>query len=230
MRAAAYVVGPPDGPGAALTDLARGLGFPVVLPYAGLAAAETQAQQTPLLFFLFAAAADVGSTILEVWDGAQVQRFSANAWPCAMDGRVFAGGWQRNRDETDPAFLKVCDRLLHYKIAAPRPWQPKAVKLMLGATEDPPERQVPWPAEWPPAPAALKPKAAIPFCAPVSSDANTFSNQLLVARWGEIGRTALVIGPSTSAVIWDWYFDLPAPIATAGSDPVGAECAAVATP
>lgn len=61
MRAAAYVVGPPDGPGAALTDLARGLGFPVVLPYAGLAAAETQAQQTPLLFFLFAAAADVGS-------------------------------------------------------------------------------------------------------------------------------------------------------------------------
>jgi len=61
MRACAYVVGPSDGPGAALTDLARGLGFPVVQPYAGLVAAETQAQQTPLLFFLFAASDDVGN-------------------------------------------------------------------------------------------------------------------------------------------------------------------------
>jgi hypothetical protein len=58
-----------------------------------------------------AAAAGVGSTILEVWDGARYQRFSANAWPCAMEGRVFAGGWQRNRTETDPQFLKVCDPL-----------------------------------------------------------------------------------------------------------------------
>jgi len=59
MRACAYVVGPPDGPGEALMDLARGLGFPVVQSYAGLAAAEAQAQQTPLLFFLFAAVEDV---------------------------------------------------------------------------------------------------------------------------------------------------------------------------
>lgn len=59
MRACAFVVGPPDGPGAALTDLARGLGFPVVHSYAGLATAEAQAQQTPLLFFLFAAVDDV---------------------------------------------------------------------------------------------------------------------------------------------------------------------------
>lgn len=59
MRASAFVVGPPDGPGAALTDLARGLGFPVVQTYTGVAAAETQAQQTPLLFFLFAAVDEV---------------------------------------------------------------------------------------------------------------------------------------------------------------------------
>ncbi|MDB5538360.1 MAG: hypothetical protein JWQ89_87 [Devosia sp.] len=59
MRACAYVVGPPDGPGAALMDLARGIGFPTVLSYAGIAAADTQAHQTPLLFFLFAAVDDV---------------------------------------------------------------------------------------------------------------------------------------------------------------------------
>jgi hypothetical protein len=182
-----------------------------------------------------AAAADVGSTTLEVWDGAHYQRFSANAWPCAMEGRVFTGGWQRNRTETDPQFLKVCDRLLQYKIGAPQPWQPKAVKLMLGATEDPPERQVPWPMNWPPAPADLKPKAAAPFCAPVGNDPDAFSNQLIGARWGEIGRTALVIDAAASAVIWDWYFDLPAPIpmvteAGEPQDPVGVECAAAATP
>jgi PleD family two-component response regulator len=61
MRACAYVVGPPDGPGAALRDMARGLGFPAVLAYAGLSAAETQAQQTPLLFFLFAAVDEVNA-------------------------------------------------------------------------------------------------------------------------------------------------------------------------
>lgn len=59
MRACAFIVGPPDGPGAALSDLARGLGFAAVLPYSSLAAAETQAQQMPLLFFLFAAVEDV---------------------------------------------------------------------------------------------------------------------------------------------------------------------------
>lgn len=59
MRACAFVVGPPDGPGAALTDLARGLGFPIVHNYTGLATAEAQAQQTPLLFFLFGAVEDV---------------------------------------------------------------------------------------------------------------------------------------------------------------------------
>jgi hypothetical protein len=182
-----------------------------------------------------AAAAEVGSTILEVWDGARYQRFSANAWPCAMEGRVFTGGWQRNRDETDPQFLKVCDRLLQTQIAAPQSWLPKAVKLMIGATEEPPERQVSWPKDWPPAPADLKPKAAVPLCAPVSRDPSAFSNQLITARWDAIGKTALVIGPSTSAVIWDWYFDLPAPIpmvtdAGAPEDPVGAACAAVAAP
>ncbi len=59
MRACAFVVGPHDGPGAALADLARGLGFAAVQPYSSLAAAEAQAQQTPLLFFLFAAVDDV---------------------------------------------------------------------------------------------------------------------------------------------------------------------------
>jgi hypothetical protein len=175
-----------------------------------------------------AAAAEVGSTILEVWDGARTQRFSANAWPCAMAGRVFAGGWQRNRDATDPQFLKVCDRLLQYQIAAPRPWQPKAVTLMLGATEDPPAQVVPWPKEWPAAPSGLKPKAAVAFCAPVSADPGSFSLGLVAARWGEIGQTALAIDAGRSAVIWDWYFDLPAEVPLIAEDgaaqPVGRAC------
>lgn len=175
-----------------------------------------------------AAAAEVGSTILEVWDGARTQRFSADAWPCAMAGRVFTGGWQRNRDSTDAQFLKVCDRLLQYQIAAPRPWQPRAVTLMLGATEDPPAQEVPWPKEWPAAPSGLKPKAAVAFCAPVSTDPNAFSQGLVAARWGDIGQTALVIDAGRSAVIWDWYFDLPAVVPLIAEDgtaePVGRAC------
>lgn len=55
MRACAYVIGPQDGPGAALLDMARGLGFEHVSPYAGIAAAEAQAAQTPICFFFFSA-------------------------------------------------------------------------------------------------------------------------------------------------------------------------------
>lgn len=59
MKAAAYVVGPLDGPGAALMDLARGMPFATVQPYAGVVQAEQQCHQTPICFFLFAATADV---------------------------------------------------------------------------------------------------------------------------------------------------------------------------
>lgn len=59
MKACAYVVGPGEGAGAALLDLARELGFQTVLPYQSIAAAEAQSQQTPLLLFLFAAVHDV---------------------------------------------------------------------------------------------------------------------------------------------------------------------------
>lgn len=61
MRAYAYVVGSGVGPGSALLDMARGLGFAGVSPYSGLAQAEQQAQVTPLCFFLFAATEDVAS-------------------------------------------------------------------------------------------------------------------------------------------------------------------------
>lgn len=58
MKACAFIVGPPDGPGAALLDMARRLGFETVLPFGGVANAEQQAAQTPLMFFLFAAVDD----------------------------------------------------------------------------------------------------------------------------------------------------------------------------
>ena len=59
MKAAAYIVGPLDGPGAGLMEMARRLDFAVVLPYAGVIQAEQQANQTPVCFFLFAAVPDV---------------------------------------------------------------------------------------------------------------------------------------------------------------------------
>jgi CheY-like chemotaxis protein len=55
MKATAYIVGPLDGPGAALMDLARQLDFAHVLPYAGIAHAEAQSAATPICYFLFAA-------------------------------------------------------------------------------------------------------------------------------------------------------------------------------
>jgi DNA-binding response OmpR family regulator len=61
MKAAAYVVGPVDGPGAALMDLARRLSFSSVMPYAGVTHAEQQVYRTPVCFFLFAAVPDVDS-------------------------------------------------------------------------------------------------------------------------------------------------------------------------
>lgn len=59
MKATAYIVGPLDGPGAALMDLARRLDFAHVLPYAGIGHAESQASITPVCYFLFAATDNV---------------------------------------------------------------------------------------------------------------------------------------------------------------------------
>ena len=179
--------------------------------------------------------AEAGTTILEVWDGSRYQYFRASVWPCQAEGRAFSTAAQRNRDQTDPAFLEVCDRLLHYKIAAPRPWIPKAVQLLIGAMDGSGERQADWPKAWPPAPPALKPKAAVSLCVPVSAEPGDFSNTLVTARWGEIGRTALAIDANTSAVIWDWYFDLPAEIPMVNdkgepAPPIGNSCADVARP
>lgn len=61
MKAAAYIVGPLDGPGAALMDLARQLRFASVLPYAGVTQAEQQVNRTPVCYFLFAAVPDVAA-------------------------------------------------------------------------------------------------------------------------------------------------------------------------
>ena len=54
MRATAYMVGPQDGSGAVLMELARQIGFEAVYPYASVAEAERQTATTPLIFFLFA--------------------------------------------------------------------------------------------------------------------------------------------------------------------------------
>lgn len=61
MKATAYIVGPLDGPGAALMDLARRLDFAGVHAYASVGQAESQASHTPICFFLFAAVDDVGT-------------------------------------------------------------------------------------------------------------------------------------------------------------------------
>lgn len=156
---------------------------------------------------------EAGVTILEIWDGGRYRRFSAHARPCQAEWRTFTEGvWRDNRERTDRAFLKACDRLLQYKIAHPQVWMPKAVDLRIGAPEGKSDSKVDWPKSWPAAPADLKPKSASTFCAPVSADPGDFSSRLMTARWGDIGRTELVIDAGGSAVIWDWYFDLPAAI------------------
>lgn len=74
FKATAYIVGPADGPGAALSDMAKRLGFAAVLPYSGVATAEQQTGRTPLLFFLFAAV----ETVATLKDTADAIRFSTS--------------------------------------------------------------------------------------------------------------------------------------------------------
>lgn len=59
MKASALIVGPRDGAGAALLDLARAVGFTTVQRYQGLARAEGLIARTPLLFFLCSPVRDV---------------------------------------------------------------------------------------------------------------------------------------------------------------------------
>lgn len=61
MQAFAYVIGPDNGPRAALFDLARSLGFAGVAPFSSMAGAEQQNLLTPLCFFLVAATEDLRS-------------------------------------------------------------------------------------------------------------------------------------------------------------------------
>ena len=49
MKATAFIIGPADGPGAALADMAKSLGFQSVLPYGGIVRAEQQAMSAPFL-------------------------------------------------------------------------------------------------------------------------------------------------------------------------------------
>ncbi len=60
MRAFSFIVGPQDGPGAALMELAQTIGFAGISPFTTIARAEQQVQQTPICFFLFAATENVG--------------------------------------------------------------------------------------------------------------------------------------------------------------------------
>ncbi|HYD08267.1 MAG TPA: hypothetical protein VEC60_21210 [Reyranella sp.] len=59
MKASAFVVGPRDGAGAMLMDLAHAVGFESVQRYQGLARADRQLSKTPLVFFLCAPTKDV---------------------------------------------------------------------------------------------------------------------------------------------------------------------------
>lgn len=59
MKASALVVGPRDGAGAALLDLARAVGFTAVQRYQGLPRAEKLLVRTPLIFFLCSPVRDV---------------------------------------------------------------------------------------------------------------------------------------------------------------------------
>lgn len=74
VNASAFVVGPRDGAGASLLELARAIGFASVERYQGLARAEKRIEETPLVFFLCSAVSDV-ETLKPVADAI---RFSAS--------------------------------------------------------------------------------------------------------------------------------------------------------
>jgi hypothetical protein len=61
LNAAALVVGARNGATAALQELAHAVGFMPVERYAGIASAERQARETPLVFFLCAEVPDVAA-------------------------------------------------------------------------------------------------------------------------------------------------------------------------
>ena len=61
LNAAALVVGARNGSTATLQELAHAVGFMPVERYAGIASAERQARETPLVFFLFAEVPDVAA-------------------------------------------------------------------------------------------------------------------------------------------------------------------------
>jgi len=73
MNAAALVVGPREGQGAILFELAHALGLMPVMQYRGVAEAERLAEHSPLTFFLFAEVDDVR----RLAEPAQAIRFSA---------------------------------------------------------------------------------------------------------------------------------------------------------
>ena len=58
MFASAFIVGPDDGPGLALEQLAQDVGFRHVLWLNDLTEAEEQTKQTPICFFFFSSALD----------------------------------------------------------------------------------------------------------------------------------------------------------------------------
>jgi hypothetical protein len=59
VNAGAFVVGPEDAVSAALFPLAQQVGMAPVMRYSGLAKAEKQLSETPLVFFLCAAVSDI---------------------------------------------------------------------------------------------------------------------------------------------------------------------------
>jgi len=61
MKPTVYIVGPNEGPGAGLTEMARQLNFGTVQPYGGVPQAEQQVTRTPICYFLFSAVSDVGT-------------------------------------------------------------------------------------------------------------------------------------------------------------------------
>lgn len=61
VNASAFVVGPRDGTGAALQDMARSLHFAAVERYQGLHRVEKRVETTPLVFFFCAAVDDVAT-------------------------------------------------------------------------------------------------------------------------------------------------------------------------
>ncbi len=121
MHATAFIVGPENGPKAALSDLSMDIGFRAIMRYCDIEKAERQARQTPVCFFMFNSQMDSN----EIRDKAHKIRFSRSRQVRFSPMVCFV-------ESPDPSLISMCLQTGFDDILAP-PYSAKRVAPRLAA-------------------------------------------------------------------------------------------------